>query len=331
MDGPSDPAAWTRAAYNDTSLVTQLGTLHADRAKPDDRPEGTPSSSATLPSLVVQMFRHVRPDQGMDVLDVGTGSGYSSALLCHRFGDRHVTSMDVDPYLTEAARERLADVGHRPEVVTLDATGKLPATYDRIVAMVSVPRIPASWLTALRPGGRLVCTISGTGMVIGADKTADGGAAGRVEPHQAGFMGIRHGADYPPRLMAQFPHTRSQDGEEVTVGRYPVLNVDSAWEVKTQLFLAVPGVETHYEEEEQGEQHTAWLLHADGSWARAEGHRDNPPTVHQGGPRRLWTTLERIRHLFNTQGSLGVYGFPVRIEPDGVCRITWGDWVVTIE
>ncbi|MGW1073703.1 methyltransferase domain-containing protein [Streptomyces sp. NPDC002537] len=328
-DGQGDPDLWMRVAYSDLTLTTRLGTLHADHAKPDDHPEWRPTSSSTLPSLVVQMLRHARPDDGMDVLDVGTGSGYSAGLLSYRFGDRRVTSVDVDPYLTEAARERLTEAGHRPDLATVDATGTLPGTYDRIVSTVSVPRIPASWLTALRPGGRLVTTITGTSLIIGADKTSDGGAVGRIERDWAGFMSTRHGADYPPRLMARLPHVRDQDGEEVTTGRYPVLNVADAWEVQTRLTLAAPGIETHFED--HGGQRTAWLLHADGSWARAEGRPADPPTVHQGGPRRLWNVLERIRHMLNAEGGIGLYGSRVRIEPDGVCRIARGDWEATLE
>ncbi|RLU85904.1 protein-L-isoaspartate(D-aspartate) O-methyltransferase [Streptomyces griseocarneus] len=327
-DGASNPDLWLRAAYRDMTLVTRLGTLHADHATPDDHPAWWSTSSSTLPSLTVQMFRHARPADGMDVLDVGTGSGYSAGLLCHRFGDRRITSIDVDPYLVEAARERLAAAGHHPEVATVDATGPLPGTYDRIIATVSVPRIPASWLAALRPGGRLMTTIEGTSLIIGADKTADGGATGRVERDWAGFMGARHGADYPPRLMTQLPHARDQDGDEVTTGRYPVLSVGDAWEVKTRLALAAPGTEVHYEQ--QGEQRTAWLLHPDGSWARAEAHRFEAPTVHQSGPRRLWDELELIRHQLNTEGSIGLYGHRVDIAPDGACRITGGDWTAAI-
>lgn len=141
-------------------------------------------------------------------------------------------------------------------------------------------------------------------------------------------MGARRGPDYPPRLMAQFPHVRDQGGDDVAVGRYPVLNVGDAWEVKTRLVLALPGVEEHFEE--QGEQRTAWLLHPDGSWARAEGRGTEPPTVHQAGPRRLWDELERIRHQLNTEGYLGLYGCRVRIEPDGRCRISRGDWEAVI-
>jgi hypothetical protein len=109
-----------------------------------------PTSSATLPSLIIQMLRHAMIDDGID----------------------------VDSYLTKAATERLDGIGLRSHVVTCDATGPLPGTYDRIVATVSVRPIPASWLQALRPGGRPVTTIAGTALILTADKTEAGGAGG---------------------------------------------------------------------------------------------------------------------------------------------------------
>jgi hypothetical protein len=115
----------------------------------------------------------------------------------------------------------------------------------------------------------------------------------------------------------------------VTTGRYPVLDVGDAWEVKTRLVLAVPGVETHFEQ--RGEQRTAWLLHPDGSWARAEGRATDRPTVHHSGSRRLWDELERIRDRLNTEGTVGLYGARVRITPDGVCHLSQGQWEATIE
>ncbi|MEE1929253.1 methyltransferase domain-containing protein [Streptomyces sp. TRM 70351] len=327
-DGPADPELWMRATYSNTTLVTRIGALHADHAEPGNRPAWWPTSSSTLPSLVVQMLRHARPAEGMKILDVGTASGYSTALLCHRFGAQHVTSVDVDPYLTDAARDRLAEVGHRPELVTVDATKELPGTYDRIVAMVAMPRVPASWLRALRPGGRLVTTLTGTTIIIGAQKTPDGGAVGRVERDWAGFMHARHGPAYPPRLIEQFPQAREQEGEEVSTGRYPVLNVSDAWEVSTHLTLTAPGVETHYEE--LGDRRTAWLFHPDGSWARASAEWTDPPEVHQSGPRRLWDALERIRNRLNTEGALPLYGAHARITPDGVVHLSRGKWHASI-
>ncbi|MFJ5850427.1 methyltransferase domain-containing protein [Streptomyces sp. NPDC092903] len=153
VDGRSDEEAWTKAAYSDRTLVTRVGALHADHTDAGQVTTGHPTSSSTLPSLVVTMLRHGRLTPGMRLLDLATGSGYSAALACHRLGDDLVTTLDVDPHLTQAAAERLDRLGWHPTVVTADATNELPGTFDRIVSMVSVPRIPRQWLTALEPGG----------------------------------------------------------------------------------------------------------------------------------------------------------------------------------
>lgn len=329
-DGPADPDTWLDTAYANRSLVTRVGPLHADNALPGDRPTGLPTSSATLPGLVVRMLRHARLTDDADVLEVGTGSGYGCAVLCERSGYRQVTSIDVGEYLTKAAAERLDSIGLHPEVVTCDATGPLPGTYDRIVSTVAVRPIPASWLAALRPDGRLVTTISGTCLIVTADKTPDGGAAGRTEWDRAEFMQTRTGPDYSPCVLEQFAAVRDAEGEQVTVGRYPVVNVNDAPELYSMLGVTVPGIQHHYEESEGGRRRTAWMLHPDGSWARATADLDDPPMVHQGGPRRLWDILDDIRHTWLREGSLPVYGADVAITPDGAIHLRRGRWQATI-
>jgi hypothetical protein len=69
-------------------MITQVAELHADRTQPGEQAAGRPSSSATLPGLLVQMYRHAYIRDGMDILDVGTGSGYGTALLATRLGDQ---------------------------------------------------------------------------------------------------------------------------------------------------------------------------------------------------------------------------------------------------
>ncbi|HEY1619724.1 MAG TPA: methyltransferase domain-containing protein, partial [Streptosporangiaceae bacterium] len=197
-DGPAGPAAWLTAAYCDQTLVTRIGSRHADLAAPGTRARGLPTSSGTLPGLVVRMYQHGLITDGTDVLDVGTGTGYGTALLCRRLGAAHVTSTDIDPYLTSTAATRLAAAGLQPRILTADATGPLPGSYDRIISGTSVRPVPASWLTALRPGGRIVTTITGTTAILTADLQADGTALGRIERDWAGFMPARHGPDYPP-------------------------------------------------------------------------------------------------------------------------------------
>ncbi len=316
-------------AYADQTLVTRLGPAHADHAHPGDHPDGRPTSSATQPGLVVRMYQHARLAYGTDVLDVGTGSGYGCALLATRFGGEHVTSVDVDPYLTEAAGKRLDVLGLHPRMETLDATGPLPGTYDRIVSMVSVSPVPASWVGALRPGGRLVAVLAGTTAIITATKQPDGWVQGRVEWDRAGFMAARTGADYPPDLDELFTAIEHADGDEVSTGRYPVIQVNEAWELASMLEVTAPGIEHYFEDRGIS---TAWMVHTDGSWARATGRAGERPTIHQGGPRRLWDILDGLRDYWLSHGYLQLYGAQVFIPPEGgKIHLTRGNWEATIE
>lgn len=327
--GPSDEAAWLEAAYRDRTLITKIGTLHADHATTADEPTGRPTSSSTLPVLVLQMYRHARIGEKHAVLDVGTGSGYGAALLCHLLGDELVTSIDVDDYVTAIATRRLAEAGHHPRVASIDATGDLRWTFDRIVAMVSVRPIPPSWLTALNPGGRLTTTISGTSLIVSATKTDDGGAVGVVERDWAMFMRTRTGADYPPGLSDLMETARTAEGDEVRTGRFPVIDIEqNAWELRSMVEILAPGIEHDYRE--TGDARIALMVHEDGSWARAEQIGREPPTVHQGGPRRLWDVLDEARDYWLQHGALPLYGANVTITPDGVIHLQRGRWKATI-
>ncbi|MFD3843685.1 methyltransferase domain-containing protein [Streptomyces sp. NPDC058642] len=328
---PASDEEWLSAAYRDRSLITRIGPLHADRAKVDDHPTGRPTSSATLPSLLVTMYRHARIDDGATLLDVGTGSGYGTALAAHRLGSHAVTSVDIDGYLVQAARERLDAIGLHPTVETVDATGPLPADagqVDRIVATVAVRSIPTSWLTVLSPSGRLVTTLAGTSLLVTADKAADGGAVGRVEWERAGFMPARNGEDYPSVPSALLAAAHDQDGEQVTTGPYPVVDVANAWDLDSMLGLTAPGIEHAYHQ--AGERRIAVMAHADGSWARATATGSERPTVRQGGPRRLWDVLDEIRGYWLQHGELPVRGARVRIMPDGRTRLARGTWHTTL-
>ena len=326
-DGAADPDAWIRAAYRDQTLITRVGLLHADLATPDDRPAGLPTSSAIAPGMVVRMLRHARLTDDAYVLEVGAGTGYGAAVLCERSGYRQVTTIEPDDYLVKAAGERLAGVGLHPRVTHCDPYGPLPESYDRIASMVAVRPVPASWLTALRPGGRLVAPIAGTALILTADKTPDGGAAGRTEWDRGAFMPAD--VDAPAVQPGQFAVVRTADGEEVTTGRYPVVDVARAWELYSVLGIVAPGIQ-HEFAESPGGQRTAWMVHRDGSWARATGTGDEPPTVHQGGPRRLWDILDGIRLRWLRDGSLPVHGADAAITPDGAIHLRHGHWQATL-
>ncbi|MGW6202278.1 protein-L-isoaspartate(D-aspartate) O-methyltransferase [Streptomyces sp. NPDC055089] len=330
-DGTADPNAWLAAAYSDRTLVTRVGPLHADHAEPGTVvTSGASTSSSTEPGLVVGMYRHAELTDGCRTL-VTTGTGYGTALACHRLGPELVTSVDVDPYLVEAATGRLACLGLRPETAVCDLTqGPLPGAYDRIVSTVSVPTIPAAWLKALRPGGRLVTTITGTGLILHADKTPNGGARGRTSYEPAFFMSPRQGDDYEETVPASvWDEAKCGDGD-VTDSRHLLLFVPEAWSVRSMLQLHTPGIE-HRHLWHPDRSHTVWMAHPDGSWARAHAAAPREaPTVRQGGPRRLWDPLESILDRLNWVGELPVYGAHVTITPDGETTLARGGWTATL-
>ncbi|MFD9053332.1 methyltransferase domain-containing protein [Streptomyces zaomyceticus] len=326
-DGAADPDAWLATAYSDTTLVTRVGALHADDAEPGTVvTSGMSTSSSTEPGLVVGMYRHAELTDGCRTL-VTTGTGYGTALACHRLGSDLVTSVDIDPYLVASATDRLASIGLRPDIAVCDLTqGPLPGEYDRIVSTVSVPTIPAPWLKALRPGGRMVTTITGTGLILYADKTPDGGARGWTAYEPASFMGARQGDDYEETVPASVWDKAKHGHGEARISRHLLVFVPETWSVRSMLQLHTPGIE-HRRRWYPDRSHTVWMTHPDGSWARA--HATAPreaPTVHQGGPRRLWDPLEDILDRLNWLGELPVYGAHVTITPDAETTLTRGNW-----
>lgn len=309
---PDPEKPWSQA-YSDETLVTRVGTLHADHATYDSRPTGLPTSSSTLPGLIVRMLHLLDPQPADRVLDVGTGSGYSAALLAHRCGDDLVTSIDIDSYLVQVARERLADFGRTPRLEVADATGSLPDDeYDRIMATVSVRPIPRRWLEALRPGGRIVTTLIGTSMLISADMDEDGIARGQVQPDPANFMRTRQEADYPARLDEVYTAARDQAGDHIRALVGPMPDLWSDWELRCLYELDSPDIENRSATCEDGTE-ILWLLAADGSWARAEG---GSGTVHQSGPRRLWDELERVQTRWGAAGRFPLGDMTVELGPD---------------
>jgi protein-L-isoaspartate(D-aspartate) O-methyltransferase len=96
-----------------------------------------------------------------DVLEVGTGSGYSAAVLA--LLARSVVTVERIRPLAQAAREALARVGtDNVEVIEGDGSAGVPGKgpFDAIAVHAAAPGPPAGLLAQLRPGGRLVVPIA---------------------------------------------------------------------------------------------------------------------------------------------------------------------------
>jgi protein-L-isoaspartate(D-aspartate) O-methyltransferase len=109
-----------------------------------------------MEARVVQELE-LRPDES--VLEIGTGSGYLTALLAARSAD--VTSVEMLPRLAAEAQTKLRQAGvHNARVETADgARGYGSAQYDAIVLTGSTPILPDAWLRQLKPGGRLFAVV----------------------------------------------------------------------------------------------------------------------------------------------------------------------------
>ena len=112
------------------------------------------------PRLEARMVQELALEPRDRILEVGTGSGYMTALLASLGG--HVTSVEIVPAFTQAAGARLA--AHGITNVTLE-TGDAArgwdrhGPYDAIVLTGSVPVLPDAFPGSLRPGGRLIAVV----------------------------------------------------------------------------------------------------------------------------------------------------------------------------
>ena len=132
---------------------------YADQALPIG--EG---QSISQPYMVAAMTEALRLTGAERVLEVGTGSGYQTAILAALA--REVISLERLPELAAEARTRLDALGYQNvQVVVGDGSLGYPAAapYDAILVTAGAPRVPESLQAQLCDGGRLVIPVGSRG------------------------------------------------------------------------------------------------------------------------------------------------------------------------
>ena len=111
------------------------------------------------PKMEARVVQELKLMPGESVLEIGTGSGYLTALMASR--NARVTSVEIDAGLAAAAKERLTRAGLTAlELVVGDgARGWGTEGYDAIVLTGSTPILPDSVVRQLRPGGRVFAVV----------------------------------------------------------------------------------------------------------------------------------------------------------------------------
>ena len=117
----------------------------------------------SAPHMVAIMCTLLDVREGMNILEIGAGSGYHSAMLAELTGSKgRVYSIERIPELLEVARRNLHDAGYHNVVVTAgDGTLGLPeyAPYDRITVACAAPAIPPPLVEQLKRGGKMVIPV----------------------------------------------------------------------------------------------------------------------------------------------------------------------------
>ncbi len=284
--------AWERI---DTATAEGLDLVYSPQTLVTDvDSRGHAVSSSTKPDLMVRMLETLEVRDGMRVLEIGTGTGYNSALLAHRLGDDNTFSVDVDPELVETARARLAGFGRRPMLVAADGAAGLPdhAPYDRIIATCSVPAVPWAWAEQVPVGGRVLADLkitTGAGNLVSLTRLPDR-LEGRFTPRWAGFMAMRHTTTplAPPVIE------RAAEAVERTTTAPP-----NPWHTHLPVWLLaalrLPGGVAFGAVLDRATRRpsAATLTAADGSWAQVDL---DPPhgerRLVQAGPTPLWDQVE---------------------------------------
>lgn len=151
----------------------------------DDRPLPIGlAQTISQPYIVAYMTEALQLDAHHAVLEIGTGSGYQSAVLAELA--KQVYTMEIIPDLAASARRALSDAGYRNvEVRSGNGYRGWPerAPFDRIIVTAAPPEIPQALVDQLAVGGTMVVPVGSSyqEMVI-ITKTAGGVTQRRTIP-----------------------------------------------------------------------------------------------------------------------------------------------------
>ena len=163
----------SRRGITDQRVLDAMGAVPRELFVPEENRRLSYSDGAlpigfdqtiSQPLMVAEICQDLRLEGGEKVLEIGTGSGYSAAVLARLC--RAVISIERIPELTERARSTLALLGAE-NVTCITADGSLgwpdSAPYDAIAVHAGAPDAPGELIDQLAPNGRLVIPISSNG------------------------------------------------------------------------------------------------------------------------------------------------------------------------
>jgi protein-L-isoaspartate(D-aspartate) O-methyltransferase len=177
----------------DLALLRAIETVPRSRFVPDDLAEHAYADQAlpiacgqtiSQPSLVALMTEKLAVEDRHKVLEIGTGSGYQTAILARLA--RRVYTIDRYRTLVAAAEQRLAELGITNVTAMVgDGSAGWPAQapFDRIMVTAAAPELPEALLAQLREGGVMVVPVGPAGgaqELLRIERTAEGHSTTKV-------------------------------------------------------------------------------------------------------------------------------------------------------
>ncbi|MFF7705490.1 protein-L-isoaspartate O-methyltransferase family protein [Streptomyces lydicus] len=314
----TDPRSWFAAADSDVPLVTQWD----DGQHMGPGPGRRATSSSSAPSVVYGLLADLDLDGGMNLLDVGTGTGETAGALAHRAGPGRVTTLEVDPVVSRRAEQRLHALGLTPRVVVGDGgAGYLPESpYHRVLVTFGLHDIPQPLIQQTCRGGLIVAPwgthYSRANAVVRL--RVDGASATGRFTRAVEFMESRsqrrsalNPRDYvPPEGVASMEAaTTAITEDEFGSGRFGSLPFILGLQVPACVQAAA---------DKRGTSRPVWFYSlTDRSWACALFRDGKPTRVWQSGPRQLWDQVEAAYRWWTEQGRPGISRFGLSVTPEG--------------
>ncbi len=163
-----DSQLWARGIRDERVLTAMARVPRHEFVPPEHRAQAyedhplpiAGGQTISQPFIVALMLEHLRLESGETVLEIGTGSGYQTALLAELVAK--VYSMERHGVLASAAESTLRRLGYSNiTIVTGDGSQGLPeqAPFDAIVVSAAAASVPPQLFAQLREGGRMIIPV----------------------------------------------------------------------------------------------------------------------------------------------------------------------------